>query len=440
MPTLSVILKGDGRSFAGFLNQAQSHARIAGKNIKDFLGSQVAGGFAAFGSALTAKKFLSDIDKLADKAKEIKIGSSRLDVDTQRFQDLAYAAKKANSEISAVYTAFRKIAVGSVDARDGNLEMQAAFGTLGVTLDDLASKSPDQIFHKIGLSLRGAHLSATQLSAVIKTMGRGADELVPGMKAGLFDRQDPFGMSKEDVEKSTRFKSNLNFWKGFSGLMWREIIKPREGTGTDGSLINSAFGWVTKKFKKTVGYSDTELADPLKPTQVSAAELKAEEERIKDAEEERLKRVKQINELSQKLIDQEREAALEKLTTEEKILELKRRQAEQSIIESESNDEIEKMKARIESGEIAAQIGKLEDKKGTVLGNSGNELQKIGAFSANVEASRLEESIRVQRQVAINTDYMNRTIKTMSQNIKDIFQMTHHDRVMARAAGDNVRF
>ena len=291
MPSLIAILGLDRSGFSSGLDQAKGESQSKGMDIGAILGKKMVAGLATAAIVAAAKKEFDAIGELATKAKEIKFGASRLDVGTTRFQDLEYAAAKGRTSIEAIYGAYRKLAVGAQDALGGNKELVDHFAQLGVSVGDLKNKSPDELFRQISAQMDGASMNGAKLAAVIKTMGKSADELLPAMRAGIFGGHDPFAIPQEDLQALQQWKSDWGVIGGVWNKMKEELHMAH--VWNLGMPVNAAANWLRGQFAMDSGHEAkpaglTEAAEAEVASAREAADVKKELLREEEHQRQRL--------------------------------------------------------------------------------------------------------------------------------------------------------
>lgn len=292
MPSLLAILGLDRSGFSSGLDQAKGEASRKGGDIGSTLGGKVAAGLTAAGIFLAAKKMFDAVKEVAAEAKEIQIGSARMDIGTSRFQDLQLAAEKGGSSIEALYGAYRKLAVNADEALHGNKELVAHFAMLGVSIDDLQSKSPDQLFAAIAAGMDGASMNGEKLVATIKTMGKSADELLPAMRGGLFSEKNPNALSKEDLQTAREAGAviaeggkTMHHWFE-KGVVELDGFFKNVATTFSGGLSLDAYGAKGEKMAKPLGLNDAAKAEAAAASE--AADVKKELLKEEEHQRERL--------------------------------------------------------------------------------------------------------------------------------------------------------
>ncbi len=420
MPSLIAILGGDMSQLQAVFNKAPQEAAKAGQSIGSALSGGIQGALAGLGGAKLIKDTFAYAMEEGSKAKDIDFGAERLGVSIQRFQDLERDARRANTSIEAVYTAYRKLAVGSIEAEGGNAEMIASFRTLGVSMDDLKSKSPDQIFQQIVASMKGMNMEAPQIAALIKTMGRGADEMIPGLKRGLFEGTNPFAMTGQEVKAAEEFKGNIKVMGDAWDWLKRKVLSPG---ANEGGLINSFIKTqadsirVLFNIKKDAGGAGS----PTDLKAVAKGDVDAEKKADKDKEDTQ----KRILKLRQELAKEQAKTDLDAMSSSQKLEELQKRRSE--IIRNMGKmDEEHRLIAAKDVEDIDQQrqgIAASMAKHGTKQTLDVNALQKIGGSYTSIhDVSMLDTS------------------KKQEQHLKEIRDILKVQRGPSAHAGSTVRY
>jgi hypothetical protein len=115
------------------------------------------------------------IKSVVDYGEHIEKLSERYRINTTELQRLGGVAEKEGSSLEGTAAALKKLEVASDRAKRGNSDLVTAFQNLNVTVDDLRTLSPSEIFKKIGSS----SLNAADL---VKVLGKNALELRPTME------------------------------------------------------------------------------------------------------------------------------------------------------------------------------------------------------------------------------------------------------------------
>ena len=118
-------------------------------------------------------------------AAKIRDESKKMGVSTDTYQELKYAAEQSSASIEDMGKAFKALAMRQLDAKQGNKQYLEAFQRYGVTIDELKSKNPEQLFSRIAEQVERGVNKANELADVQRLLGRSGTELLPTMQAGL---------------------------------------------------------------------------------------------------------------------------------------------------------------------------------------------------------------------------------------------------------------
>ena len=133
-----------------------SQAKTAGRSIKTSLSNS----FKNFGAGLVAGMGLGAITagireaiSLGSKISDVAMG---IGISNERLQELEYAAIIGGGSMDNVQKAFVKVGQAATQAAQGNKIYMDAFKGFGVTVDDLKTKSPDELFTQVGVAMAEA--------------------------------------------------------------------------------------------------------------------------------------------------------------------------------------------------------------------------------------------------------------------------------------------
>lgn len=115
----------------------------------------------------------------------ISVGAARLGVSTDSVQQLGFAARQAGSDLGTVESALDKLARAKEEALAGGEKgdkLVEEFSRLGVTVEDLKSKSPEELFRQMGKGLEGVATNSQITADMMAIFGRNAGALIPILK------------------------------------------------------------------------------------------------------------------------------------------------------------------------------------------------------------------------------------------------------------------
>lgn len=153
-------------------------------------GLMVAGaGLAAFGVAAGAAfgKSISDVSQYGDHVDKMsqKIGMSR-----EGFQKWDYVLQRAGTSIDSMAPVMKTLSNAAVSNSD-------AFQKLGISQEEVANMSQEELFGKTIEALSGMEEGAERTALASKLLGRGASELAPLINGGTEAIQEQMEMAEK---------------------------------------------------------------------------------------------------------------------------------------------------------------------------------------------------------------------------------------------------
>lgn len=191
---------------------AESAGQDAGKKFGSGFGAKLGGGLktaalgvvavgAAAGAALG--KSISDVSQYGDRVDKMsqKIGFSR-----KGFQQWDYVLQRAGTSIDSMAPVMKKLSSEAVKNSD-------AFQQLGISQEEIANMSQEELFGKTIEALSGMEEGAERTALASKLLGKGATELAPLLNGGTdaikeqMEMAEKYGMvlSDESVAAAADF-------------------------------------------------------------------------------------------------------------------------------------------------------------------------------------------------------------------------------------------
>lgn len=167
---LSGIVSGLGSSIAGLMNPA----------------TIAVAAFAAITVGVTA--LVKGLVALETRVEKTSIEAAKLGTSFQFMQQLETAATRTGESIDTLRVGFTALLRNIDAARKGGKSQIEAFQDLGITMEDLETKSPEEVFRMVGDSLNTMEDPALRTAAALKTVGENGGRLQPAFKA-LADAQ-----------------------------------------------------------------------------------------------------------------------------------------------------------------------------------------------------------------------------------------------------------
>jgi len=185
--------------------------------------------FAGLGAALSVGLAVRQISNFIDKLDEIGKKSKSMQITTDEFQQMSFAAERSGLSIENVESSMRKMSKTIEDARDGLSTAKRALEKLGLTAADFDGKGTAESFklviHAISLMESGNRKAAVSQ----ELLGRSGSKLLPMMEdyVALTNEASNLGLiSPEEIEAAEQLKDSFKNFQiqlmailGNSGLM-----------------------------------------------------------------------------------------------------------------------------------------------------------------------------------------------------------------------------
>lgn len=274
---LKIKISGDGSGFAATLDKAKSQASgfashlagDVGKGFsKSFLGI-IPGVQHAIANIFDPAIIMENMGKVIARAKEVKLGSLRTQTNVEDFQRLNNALESVGLEAGTAVMAISKLAHGqeevkngSVDGTKNTVKLAESYAALGVSLTDLKTKTPQELFAKISASMQDAaaqgKITGEQMSALRDIFGRAAAELTPLFAKGTAGTISDIGNLDEK-----QIKGLLDAAQGYKDA--KAILNEAWGEGAARKILGG-LDWlkntdVVQNIRQVIGTSSTKDSD-----------------------------------------------------------------------------------------------------------------------------------------------------------------------------------
>ena len=179
----------------------------------------IVGGMMKMASDTAA--YTDEIDKL----------SERTGINREELQRWKYAAGQSGADIGKLEVGIKTLSASMVTAGEGGAKQTAAFEALGISIDDLANKSQEDIFDAVITGLAGMEQGAERNALGNSLLGKSYTELMPLINAGaegideLKNRADELGlvMSEDAILAGVAFGDTMDDVQAVLGSLTREI-------------------------------------------------------------------------------------------------------------------------------------------------------------------------------------------------------------------------
>jgi len=141
-------------------------------------GSVLAGAFAF-------DKLIAGFSSAIEKGDQFQDLANRFGVTAESLQEIGNAASLSGGSVEDVAGAMNKLAKNAGEAIGGNTQLEAAFLRIGVSLKDLQSLSPQDLFYKLSESISSGAIPASEQFALASDLaGKSVASLIETLRMG----------------------------------------------------------------------------------------------------------------------------------------------------------------------------------------------------------------------------------------------------------------
>ncbi len=273
---LVVKLGADSKGYNKTMTKAAMTAKNVGKRIKSAFSGRLVGMFGA--AALI--KFTKDAVEAASKVDHL---SRRLNIGTEDFQKLDYAAKLSGSTTDSLATSLQRIDEAQGRLAAGNKETAAAFKLFGVEADEAMGIEKAELFKRVGQELKGVVPTATQKRAIQSLFGAEAGlKNIRMFTEGLDDMMQTASdsgtiMADEQVRMAADFQDQLAHFKAEVMPIFLEIATAAMGAAVTAvdhiKIIIDAVSAAIVKTQEVAGKIFSKIKDDAKGAVKEIAKL-----------------------------------------------------------------------------------------------------------------------------------------------------------------------
>jgi hypothetical protein len=157
----------------------------AGSSLNAFAGGQLSSIKGMLAGAFTVgavTKLASDAIDLGGRMDDL---SKRTGVSAESLQRLEYAAKQNGTSVEALAGGMQKLAVARQKAlEDKNGNEADAFSKLGISIQEVAALSPEDLFFRIADAVKNQNAETNNAADLTTVLGKSFGELIPMMTEG----------------------------------------------------------------------------------------------------------------------------------------------------------------------------------------------------------------------------------------------------------------
>lgn len=146
--------------------------------------SSLKGVLGTLGGVFVASKIISGLKETVNYMDDMADAADRVGISSESFSKLAYAAKQAEVDVSALEMGLRKMLLAFSEANNSNSGAAGAFKALNLDIQELKSLQPDVAFGKIADALNQVRDISSKTAIAQEIFGRGSAQLNDILKEG----------------------------------------------------------------------------------------------------------------------------------------------------------------------------------------------------------------------------------------------------------------
>ena len=266
------------------LKSAQGSVAGFASNVK----SQLAAAFTF--TALTA-----GLKNAIDKGDQLQDLANRFGVAADSLQRIGNAASLSGASIESVAGAMNKLARNAGEAIGGNEQMQESFSRIGLSVGELKSMTPEQIFLALSKSVQAGGGSLEDFANAQQLAGRGAAELMELLMQGpdaIMANGEAMGVwSAETIKQLSEasdaiktFQNNITIAFGYVATLGNGLLKAFQAIVESVTLLGLAakeavtgnIGGAKELVKAAQNVGNDQRAREAKPKAAAAAQADVE--------------------------------------------------------------------------------------------------------------------------------------------------------------------
>ena len=220
------------KELTGITNEASEKAgdeggsKFGSKFAAALKGSAVAIGAAmtaATGAAIaTGKAFINAANDTAAYGDEVDKMSQKLGLSTDAYQSFDYVLKVAGTDMASMTTGMKTLTNKLDDAKNGGEDAQAMFAALGISMDELATMSREDLFKSTIEGFQSMEDSTERAALANDLFGKSGQNLAPLFNMTteemdeLLEKTQEYGMvmSEDEVKNAAAYTDAMTTLKG----------------------------------------------------------------------------------------------------------------------------------------------------------------------------------------------------------------------------------
>jgi len=288
MATAHMNVKGrtslDGSGWAAGLRKMEVGTKGAAGRMASSMAGMVGGLFAVSALRSATMRMVAHADAIDKMAK-------RMESSTDTAQKFDFAASQNGATVEMVERSFMKTAQAMEGAKQGLNTYVRAFGAFGISMQQIKTSPPEEIFLQIADAIEKAGGALDKAKSLQDIMGRGGRQLVPAFVSGFAETaaSAPTPIDSETIKNLANFNDELDRLKrevlpaaadAVSGLADVFAMFVEGSGGTDaksfgeraGNALSNAGKLLTTPLPELLGTDNATQAEFWKGASVSGSE------------------------------------------------------------------------------------------------------------------------------------------------------------------------
>lgn len=212
MATAHMNVKGrtslDGSGWAAGLRKMETGTKASAGRMAASMAGMVGGLFAVSALRSATMRMVAHADAIDKMAK-------RMESSTDTAQKFDFAASQNGATVEMVERSFMKTAQAMEGAKQGLNTYVRAFGAFGISMQQIKTSTPEEIFLKIADSIEKAGGALDKAKSLQDIMGRGGRQLVPAFVSGFAETaaSAPDPIDAETIKNLAKFNDEIDRMK-----------------------------------------------------------------------------------------------------------------------------------------------------------------------------------------------------------------------------------
>lgn len=210
-------------------------------SIAEKASAKIKTAFKFAGGGLIGAALVNTVKQSIEFGDQIQKAATKAGTTAKVMSELAYAAKLADVDIASLSTAIKKMQVSLSEAGTGAKAPTLALQALGITVEDLQKRRPEQQFELIAQKISELKDPADKARAATELFGKAGADLLPMFEQGAAgirkarEEAQKLGLSFSDDDIAALSKADDSIkrlsasWEGFAAVLVAKVSGPLSG-------------------------------------------------------------------------------------------------------------------------------------------------------------------------------------------------------------------